>query len=298
MKKFSLRNVHVYWLLAIFSAFLLHYGWTQLTRTRGVQLVSFVPAEQTCSTAGSLRYCAYQAKAGSNGDIVYHLHARNMDEQSWNDDSYLTAMLQAEWQRSGALPPTVVSLSYGPTWILSPKGRQPDSGLLDDLMARVPEIEAKLGRPRRRLLLGESMGGLNVLVAGLSYPARFQKVAALCPGVYATSPFAPLSTIRASMKRTGANPKAALAIWLMARKYAANDAELSRISPLSLIRQANPQYPALYLSNGLYDKYGNFEGTETLAKIARQKGVSTEWRPLYGGHCATDIASLASFLAS
>jgi enterochelin esterase-like enzyme len=298
VRKFSLRSAHVYWLLAIFLAFLLHYGWTQLTRTRGVQLVSFVAAEQACGTAGRLRYCAYQAKAGSNGDIVYHLHARNMDEQSWNDDSYLTAMLQAEWQRSGALPPTVVSLSYGGTWILSPKGQTPDSGLLDDLMARVPEIEAKLGRPRRRLLLGESMGGLNVLVAGLSYPARFQKVAALCPGVYATSPFAPLSTIRASMERTGANPKTALAIWLMGRKYVANEAEWSRISPLSLIGKANSRYPALYLSNGLYDKFGNFEGTQALAETARRRGVSTEWRPLYGGHCATDISSLASFLVS
>jgi S-formylglutathione hydrolase FrmB len=221
-----------------------------------------------------------------------------MDERSWNDDSYLTAMLQAEWQRSGVVPPKVVSLSYGGTWILTPKGRQPDSGLLDDLMARMPEIEAELGRPRRRLLLGESMGGLNVLVAGLSHPARFQKVAALCPGVYATSPFASLSTIRRSMERTGASPKSALAIWLMGRKYLANDAEWSRISPLSLIRHANARYPALYLSNGLYDKFGNFEGTQILAETAKRNGVSTEWRPLYGGHCATDIASLATFLAS
>ena len=272
MKKLSLRNVHVRWLLALFVAFLLHQAWTQLTRTRGVQRVSFVPAEQACGTAGALRYCAYSAKAGSNGDIVYHLHARNMDEQTWNDDSYLTALLQAQWQRTAAPPPTIVTLSYGPTWLLTPKGEKPDSGLLDDLMTRLPEIEARLGAPRRRLLLGESMGGLNVLVAGLSYPARFQKVAALCPGVYATSPFAPLPEIRASMERTGANPKTALAIWIMGRKYLANEAEWSRISPLSLIEKATPQYPALYLSNGLYDKFGNFEGTRILAETARRKG--------------------------
>ena len=298
MKKSILRNVHVRWLLAIASVFLLHYAWTQLTRTRGEQAVSFTPAEQACGASGPLRYCTARAKAGSNGDIVYHLHARRMDERGWNDDTYLTAMLQAEWQRRGALPPTVVTLSYGPTWLLSPKGDQPESGLLDDLMARLPEIEAKVGHPRRRLLLGESMGGLNVLVAGLSHPARFEKVASLCPGVYAVSPFAPLPEIRASMERTGASPKIVVGIWRMARKYAANDAEWSRISPLSLIEPANRQYPALYLSNGLYDPYGNFEGTRALAEVAKRKGVSTEWRPLYGGHCATDIASLASFLVS
>lgn len=39
------------------------------------------------------------------------------------------------------------------------------------------------------------------------------------------SPFASLSTIRATMQRTGANPKIIFCVWMMARKYAANDAE-------------------------------------------------------------------------
>jgi hypothetical protein len=84
----------------------------------------------------------------------------------------------------------------------------------------------------------------------------------------------------------------------MGRKYVAKDAEWARMSPLSLIRQAGPHHPALYLSNGLYDSYGNFERTQKLAEAARRRGVSTEWRPLYGGHCATDVASLAAFLTS
>ena len=85
---------------------------------------------------------------------------------------------------------------------------------------------------------------------------------------------------------------------MMARQYAANDAEWQRVSPLALIERAGPSYPALYLSNGLYDVYGNFAGTQRLADMARQRGVRTEWHPLYGGHCATDVASLAAFLSS
>jgi enterochelin esterase-like enzyme len=114
------------------------------------------------------------------------MHGLNLDERIWNDDTYFTVLIQAEWQRRSALPPTVVTVSYGSTWLLTPKGEKPDSGLLDDLMARLLQIEAKVGRPRRRFLLEESMGGLNVLVAGLSYPSRFAKVAALCPGMYST----------------------------------------------------------------------------------------------------------------
>lgn len=289
---------YLYWLITAIIAALIYCAWGQVTRTRGAQKVSFRPAEEACDTSGSLRYCVYRDRRGTNGDVVYHMHGRNLDERIWNDDTYMTALVQSEWQRRPELPPTVVTVSYGSTWLLTPKGEKPDSGLLDDLMARLPAIEAKIGRPRRRLLVGESMGGLNVLIAGLSYPSRFAKVAALCPGVYSISPFASLSTIRATMQRTRANPKIVFGVWMMARRYAANDAEWQRVSPLALIKRAGPAYPALYLSNGLYDAYGNFEGSQQLVDMARRRGITTQWHPLYGGHCATDVASLAAFLSS
>lgn len=65
-----------------------------------------------------------------------------------------------------------------------------------------------------------------------------------------------------------------------------------------MIERAGPQSPALYLSNGLYDAFGNFEGTQALAQRARARGVQTEWHPLYGGHCALDAPSVAAFLVA
>lgn len=292
-----LRRPLVLGFAALVLIALLHHGWSRLTRPWGAQAVDFRPGAETCGESGALRYCIYRAEQGTNGDVLYHLHGRGLDERIWNDDTYLTAMLQARWRDGGALPPTVVTLSYGSTWLLTPRGERPESGLLEDLMGRLPEIETRTGAPRRRLLMGESMGGLNVLIAGLSEPASFQKIAALCPGVYVDSPFGTLSIMRAGIERTGANPKMAFGIWLLARKYIADEAEWRRVSPLSLIERAGPDFPALYLSNGLYDAYGNYEGTRLLAKRAAERGVRTEWRPLYGGHCATDIDSLASFLA-
>ena len=292
------RALHRWLLAAAVAIVLLYVAWGEVTRTRGAQKVAFVPAEQTCHESGPLRYCVNRDRRGTNGDLVYHLPGRNLDERIWNDDTYYTAMLQSEWQRTGALPPTVVTVSYGPTWLLVPKGRRPDSGLLEDFMSRLPAIEARIGRPRRRMLLGESMGGLNVLVAGLSHPDRFTKVAALCPGVYSVSPFASVSTIRQGMERTGADPRTAFGIWMLARRYFADEAEWRRASPLGLIERIGPGALHLYLANGLYDKFGNFEGTRQLANRATARGLPTEWHPLYGGHCAIDVASLASFLGS
>lgn len=291
------RGPLIWGLVALVLLALLHHAWSQLTRPWGSQAVAFQPAGQTCATSGELRYCINRAPRGTNGDVLYHLHGRSLDERIWNDDTYLTGMLQAQWRERGALPPIVVTLSYGSTWLLTPKGERPESGLLEDLIGRLPEIESRTGAPRRRLLMGESMGGLNVLIAGLSEPTSFNKIAALCPGVYVNSPFSSLTNMRAGIERTGANPRAAFGIWLLARKYVANEAEWRRISPLSLIERAGPDFPAIYLSNGLYDAYGNYEGSRLLAQRAVERGVRTEWRPLYGGHCATDVASLASFLA-
>jgi pimeloyl-ACP methyl ester carboxylesterase len=137
-------------------------------------------------------------------------------------------MVQASWQQAKILPPTIVVISYGPTWLLVPKGKTLDSGLLEDFMAKPPDIDKKTGTSKRRLLLGESMGGLNVLIAGLTYPQTVAKIASLCPGVYAISPFASLSAMNGTLKRTGADPKIGFGVWLLAKKHVADDSEWKR----------------------------------------------------------------------
>lgn len=274
------------------------WGWQQISRPWGEATARFTPAQQQCEQAGPLRYCVHRAAGGVNGDVVYHLHGRHLEAESWNDASYYTALVQGHWQRAGQLPPTVVSLSYGPVWLLAPKGQAEASGLLDRIWPDILAIEARLGTPRRRLLVGESMGGLNSLVLGLSHPQHFAKVAALCPAVYVDSPFAPLDVLHQALVRTGADPRIALGIWQLARRYATTPQEWQRLAPLALVEnEALAQArPSLYLSAGLYDRYGLYEGTERLARRAAERGLPTAWHPLYGGHCAVDIASLADFL--
>jgi pimeloyl-ACP methyl ester carboxylesterase len=275
-----------------------YLSWNYFTSPTGSQKVAFTPAHSQHFTSGNLNYTVYRAENGVSGDVIYHLHGRNLDASVWNDDTYFTSQVQAYWQKSSIKPPTVVVVSYGPVWLLTPKNSQVENGLLDDFIARLPEIESKVGKPGRRILLGESMGGLNVLILGLSRPEMFSKIASLCPGVYLESPFSDYSTLRAAMKRTGADPKITYGVTQLAMKYVSNNEEWNAINPISLIERADQSYPELYLSCGLYDKYGNFEGTEALANLAMKRGVKTTWHPIYGGHCAVDVASLADFLSS
>ncbi|HEX8248933.1 MAG TPA: alpha/beta hydrolase-fold protein [Pyrinomonadaceae bacterium] len=292
------KKIIISFLLLIALTVAGYFVWNYFTSPHWDQKVKFTPAQPQQFSEGKLKYTVYRAENGVSDDVIYHLHGRNLDASVWNDDTYFTSQVQAFWQRLSIKPPTVVVVSYGPVWLLTPKNSKEESGLLDDFIARLPEIESKLGKPKRRILLGESMGGLNVLIAGLSRPEMFSKVASLCPGVYLDSPFSDYSTLRAGIKRTGADPKIIYGVTQLAKKYVSNDEEWNAISPISLIERADQNYPELYLSCGLYDKYGNFEGTEALADTALKKGVKTTWHPLYGGHCAIDIASLANFLGA
>src|SRR3954462_1418282 len=149
--------------------------WNYFTSRTGDQKVIFTPAHAQSFNSGNLNYTIYRAENGVSDDVIYHFHGRNLDVSIWNDDTYFTSQVQAYWQRSSTKPPTVVVVSYGSVWLLTPKNTQAESGLLDDFIARLPEIESKVGKPSRRILLGESMGGLNVLILGLSRPEMFSK---------------------------------------------------------------------------------------------------------------------------
>jgi hypothetical protein len=291
----SIKKIIIFSILLILliSIYLI---WGKLTSPYGVQKVSFIPSKSEQFTKGKLSFAIYRASTGVNQDIIYHFHGRNLDHTIWNDDTYFTSLIQSYWQKSNIKPPTVVLISYGPEWLLTPKNSMKESGLMDDFISNLPLIESKIGTPKNRILLGESMGGLNVLILGLTHPELFSRVASLCPGVYLESPFSDFDKIKAALKRTGVDPKIALGIYLMAKKYVSNEDEWNKISPIDLIKNANIDFPELYLSCGLYDKYGNYEGTEALVNIALSKGVKTNWHPLFGGHCAIDIASLADFL--
>src|SRR5215213_11945301 len=137
-----------------------YFLWNYFTSPTGSQKVTFTPARADHFTSGNLNYTIYRAENGVSDDVIYHLHGRNLDASIWNDDTYFTSLVQAYWQKSSIKPPTVVVVSYGPVWLLTPKNSKAESGLLDDFIARLPEIESKAGKPRHRILLGESMGGL------------------------------------------------------------------------------------------------------------------------------------------
>lgn len=279
----------------------LFLAWFFFAAPMGRQKVSYEPSSKECFTdepGHAWKYCIYSPSQGSNGGLAYHFHGRGLDENSWNDDTYYTAMIQKYWTRYGIKPPKVVSVSFGPIWVLNSKTSNPKSGLfevfLNDVMA---QVEKQTGRPSYRVVFGESMGGLNALIVGLRTESLFKRVISLCPPIYQGSPFDSLSEVRAFLRRTGADPKVIFGMRSLSKQYANNEKEWAQISPMKLLGVADPSIaPEIYLSTALYDKYGNFEGSEAFSEAAASRGFKITWRPLYGGHCSIDVSSVAAQL--
>jgi hypothetical protein len=113
--------------------------------------------------------CVTRTKGSRNPDVLYYLHGGEDDERQWSKTTGYAELIRKRWQAKGFSPPAVAAVSFGRLWLLAEKNASPESGLFEEFTGTVmPTVESQLvERPRRRLLLGESMGGFNAAVLAL-----------------------------------------------------------------------------------------------------------------------------------
>jgi pimeloyl-ACP methyl ester carboxylesterase len=184
-------------------------------------------------------FCIARAERGTSHDVLYYFHGSGGSEKNWLDETYYTAQLRQEWKETGAQPPIVVSVSFGPNWVLAEKNAAPTSGLFE-YFTRVflPKIEGRLGGVTgRRLLVGESMGGFNAIQMALK-TRLFTKVAALCAPVTDITPFASTSEVEAYIARTRADRRSVYEIIQLGRAFFPTLADWVRSAPLNLAAAA------------------------------------------------------------
>ncbi len=255
-----------------------------------------------------VNFCVHTPKYRPSRDIVYYLHGAFLSEESWQDEYYYTSQLRTEWETQSAPLPTVVSVSYGPLWILAQKNPSPTSGLLENFAGEIiPRIEKQLGGLRgRRIVYGESMGGYNTIQLALK-TKLFAKAGILCSPMAEVSPFASDQEIEEALKKTMAwqyykesGPNVILdsvkQVISLVQIFYPTQKDWETGDPLKLADQRRTDYPKLYVAAGSYDKFAVYEGNTKFVSILKKHGINLEWRPLWGGHCAVDIPSLARFL--
>lgn len=273
---------------------------TTMHQRLGKAQVDLELSQEHCfSTHETWKYCVYQTPMTDKDFVLYFLHGRGGDEKDWNKKSQFTSLLQKYWQENKKRVPMVVSISLGKEWLVTSQMTSSKTGLLEKFQGEIfPAIDQHLGIPKKRFIMGISMGGLNALTLSLNDNQRFQRVAALCPPLVKVSPYSPWMEWFRFLVRTGAKPYAVLTMVKMGRQYFATEKEWFSYSPLEKVRQAHfTGDQKFYLSAGLYDEYGLYEGVEEFVHSMQFAGGLMYWKPNSGKHCSVDIESLGDFLA-
>lgn len=254
-------------------------------------------------------YCIHTETESKNKDLLYYLHGLGGNEHYWNDDFYYTAQIQAEWKNKNWDPPTVVSVSFGSAWLLVSRNSSPFSGLYERFVNQLlPQIESELGGLQgQRMILGESMGGFNTTQLALK-SRLFKRAAILCAPMAPISPFATEDEMLDYAKTTQAwryysgqssnpIPDSLKKASQISRAFCPFPGDWAVADPLQLAKLSRSENaPELYISMGAYDRFAAYESNEAFVATLKSRGLSVLWRPLWGGHCAVDIVSLAEFL--
>ena len=252
-------------------------------------------------------YCIHTPSHTRSKNILYYFHGLGGSESTWQEKWYYTSQIRNEWNKMHAEWPTVVSISFGPTWLLAEKNASPYSGLYDVITKQViPQIEAQLNSKRgRRILMGESMGGFNTAQLALKWNF-FSRAAILCAPMSQVSPFSTPEEIQKYVETTSAwqyykdhNVEELLSsvkeAVQLSRAIFPTPTDWSSGDPVALAAHPTNK-PELYVTDGYYDRFASFEATEVFNENLRKNRVPLEWHPLWGGHCTMDIPSLAKFL--
>jgi pimeloyl-ACP methyl ester carboxylesterase len=238
-------------------------------------------------------YCIHKVATSTNPDVLYYLHGLNGSQYEWEDGPFYS-QIYALW---GNQAPTVVSITYGSIWLLAQTNGSGLSGLYDNFVnTALPGIEtANSLHPRRRLLFGLSMGGFNAAELYLKNPTLFAEVALACPAITTVGPYDGSNAIDDYIHRTHASAGDVDEAIYVSESYFPTEADWLKAAPLTLVNNVNASFPPLYVSGGLQDQYGFFEGASQFVSAVNAHGGKANWNPLQGGHCTFDWQGTALF---
>jgi len=242
---------------------------------------------------GTVDYCINKMDQTKNPDVLYYFHGATPDNdpdplKQWSRGD---VRLFSAWLDAGLARPTFIAVSWGHSWILK-----------DDKLAAfqdeiIPQLESKLGVPStaRRMVLGDSLGGLNAFIAWAKAPHLLYSAAFRCPAFTEIGPDATESQkLRLAEAMLGGREDIqdkdqeirANLIWLsgwseVVKPLFGSAEEWLRFQPPLMMKSIRGQkLPPAYLINNKRDQFG-FNGAPEIGAA----GHSITYEVNNGRHC-------------
>jgi len=255
------------------------------------------------------RACIHTPESGNNKDVLIHMHGLGINEHGFA--TYYMPEIVPYFEKNNLDLPTVISFSFGPIWFLAEKNSSSESGLYEVFMQQVlPELEQKVGGFKGHVdLMGESMGGVNVLQLGLR-PGPFRKIISIAAPIADISPLSTdeeknqfiTSSVGWQFYKDTNPEKVQQAVYLLF-EISANlfptPEEWEAADPFKVVTKSQAILNRrFYITTTKDDYFLNFEGNEKFSAELAKRNVDVTWAPVEtGGHVAPDAKTLLKFLA-
>ena len=240
--------------------------------------------------------------AKPSGDVIYFLHGMFGSERSWLSDGNQSAIRQA-WTAKGIKAPPVISVSFGPAWLLTEIPYGGHSSRQEMFIRKImPHLEGKLGfAVKSRRLYGESMGGFSAAQLLLKNSELFSKVALICPAINDMGPFASEKEVDDFVSaRPHVNRWFIDQLLQFSRGEFVSQENWLKHDPVRLAGALSARSPEILMTAWELDDYGFHDGSLKFKNLAQAQGARLKWTSMTsGGHCQHDarsIEELAGFL--
>lgn len=239
-----------------------------------------------CGNRNGYKYCWHHGEGERKDEVMYHFHGVLADELNFIKNKAFVR-LQKLWIKDGRGRPQVISISYGPVWIMTSKNTRHLSGLLENWKSDTfIELETFLGikNVTKRFLVGDSMGGHNVLKVFYKNTDVFDRVVALCPAQLSNSPYSSMESVIQKLPQVESVwPMYFAAMGLMASFY--DEGTWNKESPTYFNDEFLKHIDKLRILLTENDMYGFTKTNLSWIDEIQKRGKKIEYKIEPGLHC-------------
>lgn len=262
------------------------------------EIKSLISTQSRCDKKDNLDFCVFPGSGNRQQDVIYYFHGIFGNEKQWLLNS-ITQKIYKKFLLSEEGSPTIVAISYGPVWLLTPKNTRTYSGLLDYWSTQEFKKFEKQVLPfsvKKRFVFGDSMGGHNGFAFYLKNQRLFKKALLICPAILATSPYESQSIHKRILTDFhGSWTLYTGVMGLMALYY--DDGAYRRYAPYEVFSNSVVSKTAVEIIGVSNDMYGFNDVAKSFVKNQQSYSRFLSYEQQSGSHCyPEDTDSLVSKL--
>ena len=243
-----------------------------------------------------IKYSYCYDSSNDSQDMIVYMHGAFSSAKAWTKPAFFSTKKFLEVKIGMKKQPKALTISFGRSWMLTnqtERDKRPKYATIENFMKVLGHLERKHFRPKRRFLVGISMGGHNALQLYLHKPKMWDRAVIVNPLQTECHPFDRLDV----KCMWGNTTKQSTLSHVMVRANYESRALYDANSPAGAGAQfASSEHPPLQLHIAENDEFKFTEGGIAIFKALLGRGVPIEAVVNPGDHKDMGVTKIIDFL--